>query len=87
MAPGALSRVGARYLAAALFLLTGGLVFWYNATHGSRVIVLPLLTEILPSLRGKPDALGDATAAVFAGVGVVLGLVRVAMDLWRRRRG
>lgn len=86
MASRPLSRVATRYLAAGLFLLTGGLVFWYNATHGSRVIVLPLLTGIAPSLQGRPDALGEATAAVFVGIGSLLGLGRLAMDL-RARRG
>jgi len=78
-------RFGARYLAAILFLLTGGLVCWYNATHGSRVIVLPLLTEIMPALRERPDALGHATALLFAGVGLVLGLGRLVIDRWGRR--
>jgi hypothetical protein len=74
-----------RYLGAILFLATGAGVAWYNGSHASSVIVLPFLADLVPGLRDQPLALGQATAALFAGVGLTLGLVRLLLDLRNRR--
>jgi hypothetical protein len=76
-----------RYLPAILFLATGGVVAWYNASHTGSVVVLPFLATTLPSLRGQPDSQGLATAALFVIAGLLLGFGRLLLDLRERKRG
>ncbi len=75
-----------RFLPSILFLATGGFVGWYNASHGGSVMVLPFLGSLFPSLHHDLDAQGQATAALFLGAGLLLGVGRLALDLRERRR-
>ncbi len=75
-----------RYLPAILFLATGGVVGWYNASQTGSVVVLPFLASLFPTLDNDPSAQGLATAALFVAVGILLGIGRVWMDLRDRRR-
>jgi hypothetical protein len=76
-----------RYLPAILFIATGGVVGWYNASQTGSVVVLPFLASIFPSMTHDADAQGFATAALFVGAGLLLGVGRVWLDLRDRRRG
>lgn len=75
-----------RFLPAILFLATGGVVAWYNASHTGSVVVLPFLADMLPSLRGQADTQGLATAAIFVAAGLALGAGRVWLDLRESKR-
>jgi hypothetical protein len=76
-----------RYLPAILFLATGGVVGWYNASQTGSVVVLPFLASLLPSIAHDADAQGFATATLFVVAGLLLGGGRVWLDLRARRRG
>jgi hypothetical protein len=74
-----------RYLPAILFLATGGVVGWYNASQTGSVVVLPFLATLFPALNRNPDSQGLATAAVFVAAGLLLGVGRAWLDLRERR--
>jgi p-aminobenzoyl-glutamate transporter AbgT len=75
-----------RYLPAILFLATGAVVGWHNASQTGSVVVLPFLATLFPSLQRNPDSQGLATAAAFVIAGLLLGVGRVWLDLRERRR-
>ncbi len=77
-----------RYLPAILFIATGGVVGWYNASQAGSVVVLPFLASLSPALQHDPDAQGRTTVLLFLATGILLGFGRLWLDLRdRRRRG
>jgi len=48
-----------RFLAPLLFLAAAGYVWWFNQNHTDRVLLLPLLPALKPSLEGDFKAQGD----------------------------
>ena len=61
-----------RFLAPLLFLGAAGYVYWFNLNHTDRVLILPMLPMLKPSLEGDFKAQGELTAQVLAGVGLLL---------------
>lgn len=74
-----------RYLPAIMFLATGAVVGWYNASQTGSVVVLPFLGTLFPALDRNPDSQGLATAALFVAAGLLLGVGRLMLDLRDRR--
>lgn len=75
-----------RYLPAILFLATGGVVGWHNASQTGSVVVLPFLASLFPSLEHDPSAQGRTTVLLFVAAGLILGGGRLVLDLRERRR-
>ena len=73
-----------RFFAPLLFLAAAGYVYWFNLNHADRVLLLPFLPALKPSLEGDFKAQGELTAELLAGVGLLL-LVIAAIPRRRRR--
>jgi hypothetical protein len=62
-----------------IFLLgAAGFVAWYNASHPLEKLVFPFL-EWVPGVGSDPEALGNATIVLLAG----LGVLSLAETIWR----
>lgn len=61
-----------RFLAPLLFLAAAGYVWWFNQNHTDRILLLPFIPLVKPSLEGDLRAQGELTAELLAGVGLVL---------------
>lgn len=72
-----------RFLAPLLFLGAAGYVWWFNQNHTDRILLLPFIPIVKPSLEGDLHAQGEITAQFLAAVGLLL---LVIAGIPRRRR-
>ena len=74
-----------RYFTPILFVAVGGFVGWYNSSHPNRVILLPLLDRVFPSLEGDLISQGTLTCICFLVVGLALLIWQAYFHLQERR--
>lgn len=60
-----------RFVTPAFMFATAAFVWWYNANHTGRVVMLPFIEVLVPSTEGDPARQGEVSAWIFAGLGVV----------------
>lgn len=68
-----------RFITAILFLASGGFIYWHNSSFSDRVLLIPGLDVVMPSLAGDPNRQGEVSALIFVSVGAVFFL----FALWR----
>ena len=74
-----------RYVWPLLFFGAAGWVWQYNGSHSDRKVVFPFVDVIVPSAAGDPQRMGEISAYIVAGLGVIL-LGFTILDHVRARR-
>lgn len=76
-----------RYFMPALFFAATGWVSWYNDSHETSKIFIPMVDVLFPAAADDPDQLGDHSVQVLFFVSVaVLVITAVEHAIALRRR-
>ncbi|MCB9763348.1 MAG: hypothetical protein H6739_26515 [Alphaproteobacteria bacterium] len=72
-----------RFITPTLFFAAAGYVHWSNGQDAGQVLLFPFIDLLVPSTKGDPQAMGEASVGLLVAVGGVmlaLALLRFIRD-------
>jgi hypothetical protein len=73
-----------RWISVVLLGATTGYAYYHNTTNADRKLVVPFLDVVQPSLRDDPQALGDLSWKVLAGVTALFLVLAIVAEVRNR---
>jgi hypothetical protein len=74
-----------RYVMPALFFAATAWVSWYNTSHDTSKIFIPMVDVLFSGAKDDPDKLGDHSVQVLFAVSVGVLLITLVEHAWALR--